>query len=225
LKLCVREKHNRVLLAMRILTLFFWAERGRAIVNRSHTELWKSLSKWSCNFSNNEKKCRPKSNGSANKPNENMLTWRLCFNSLRSPLSRNMSYRQRPHEPLQLLRPLILLWSCGRIIGRGFSPSRELMLFQMTVRLWFFSTPETPPREINDLTMDQIVAYMKVQFDPMRFVIRERFKYWMDYHATSTWGVHSRAGCTHTSSSGYVRFCFHCRFLRPVVLKLCYAYH
>ena len=37
---------------------------------------------------------------------------------------------------------------------------------------------ETPPREINNLTMDQIVAYMKVQFDPTRFVIRERFKFW-----------------------------------------------
>jgi len=37
---------------------------------------------------------------------------------------------------------------------------------------------ETPPREINDLSMEQIVAYMKVQFDPTRFVIRERFKFW-----------------------------------------------
>ena len=37
---------------------------------------------------------------------------------------------------------------------------------------------ETPPREINDLTVDQIVAYMKVQFDPTRFVIRERFTFW-----------------------------------------------
>jgi len=37
---------------------------------------------------------------------------------------------------------------------------------------------ETPPKEIHDLTMDQIVAYMKVQFDPTRFVIRERFKFW-----------------------------------------------
>jgi len=36
---------------------------------------------------------------------------------------------------------------------------------------------ETPPREINDLAMDQIVAYMKVRFDPTRFVIRERFKF------------------------------------------------
>jgi len=30
---------------------------------------------------------------------------------------------------------------------------------------------ETPPREIDDLTMDQLVGYMKVQFDPTRFVI------------------------------------------------------
>ena len=37
---------------------------------------------------------------------------------------------------------------------------------------------ETPPREINYLTMDQIVAYMKVKFDPTRFVIKERFKFW-----------------------------------------------
>jgi len=37
---------------------------------------------------------------------------------------------------------------------------------------------ETPPREINDLMMEQIVAYMKVQIDPTRFVIRERFKFW-----------------------------------------------
>ena len=35
---------------------------------------------------------------------------------------------------------------------------------------------ETPPREINNLTIDQIVAYMKVHFDPTRFIIRERFK-------------------------------------------------
>jgi len=33
----------------------------------------------------------------------------------------------------------------------------------------------TPPRDVNNLTMDQIVAYMKVQFDPTRLVIRERF--------------------------------------------------
>ena len=161
----VREKHNKVLLATRNLTLFFWTERGRAIVNRSHSESWKSLSKWcSCNFSNNGKKCsnnerkcsnnenkgRPKNSGSAPKLNlknndseskqkDNRRTWRPCFNSLRSPLSRDRSSRRRPLQSLQFFRPLTLLRSCRRIIGRGFSSLRELMLSQMTERHRFFS--------------------------------------------------------------------------------------
>jgi len=40
------------------------------------------------------------------------------------------SYRQRPATPT--FCPLIPLRSCGRIVGRGFSPLRELMLSQMT---------------------------------------------------------------------------------------------
>ena len=39
---------------------------------------------------------------------------------------------------------------------------------------------ETPPRDINDLTMDQISTYMKAQFDPKRFVVRERFRFWSE---------------------------------------------
>nr|KAG5686215.1 hypothetical protein BaRGS_005560 [Batillaria attramentaria] len=31
---------------------------------------------------------------------------------------------------------------------------------------------------INDLTMDQIVKFMKEQFDPKLFIVRERFKFW-----------------------------------------------
>ena len=39
---------------------------------------------------------------------------------------------------------------------------------------------ETPPKEINKLTMNEITEYMKVQFDPKRFIVRERFKFWTD---------------------------------------------
>ena len=38
----------------------------------------------------------------------------------------------------------------------------------------------TPPKQINNLTMDEIVAFMKDQYDPKRFVVRERFKFWSD---------------------------------------------
>ena len=37
---------------------------------------------------------------------------------------------------------------------------------------------ETPPKNINNLTMEQTKNYMKKQFDPKRFVVRERFRFW-----------------------------------------------
>jgi hypothetical protein len=38
----------------------------------------------------------------------------------------------------------------------------------------------SPPRDINQLTLEEISAFMKDQFDPKRFVVRERFKFWSD---------------------------------------------
>ena len=37
-----------------------------------------------------------------------------------------------------------------------------------------------PPTDINNLTMDDIFKFMKEQFDPKRFIVRERFKFWSD---------------------------------------------
>lgn len=39
---------------------------------------------------------------------------------------------------------------------------------------------QTPPTDINNLTLDAIVTFMKDQFDPKRFVVRERFRFWSD---------------------------------------------
>ena len=38
------------------------------------------------------------------------------------------------------------------------------------------ASQETPPKGVNELSMDQIKQYMKQQFDPKRFVVRERFR-------------------------------------------------
>ena len=35
-------------------------------------------------------------------------------------------------------------------------------------------------KDVNGLTMDDIEAFMKEHFDPTRFVVRERFKFWSD---------------------------------------------
>ena len=42
------------------------------------------------------------------------------------------------------------------------------------------ATQQTPPKDINKLTMPEIVNFMKEQFDPKLFIVRERFKFWSD---------------------------------------------
>ena len=39
---------------------------------------------------------------------------------------------------------------------------------------------QNPPKQINALTMDEIVTFMKTQYDPKRFIVHERFKFWSD---------------------------------------------
>jgi len=43
-----------------------------------------------------------------------------------------------------------------------------------------YSSQLTPPTEVNKLTTEKIVEYMKSQFDPTRYIVRERYKYWSD---------------------------------------------
>ena len=42
------------------------------------------------------------------------------------------------------------------------------------------ASQQTPAKDINDLTMQEIIDFMKDQFDPKRFIVRERFKFWSD---------------------------------------------
>ena len=36
------------------------------------------------------------------------------------------------------------------------------------------------PKPINDLSMEEIVNFLKEQYDPARFIVRERYRYWSD---------------------------------------------
>lgn len=38
----------------------------------------------------------------------------------------------------------------------------------------------TPPRNINSLTLEEVAEFMKEQFHPKRFIVRERYKFWSD---------------------------------------------
>ena len=43
-----------------------------------------------------------------------------------------------------------------------------------------YATQLTAVKDVNSLTMDEIEDYMKTQFDPIRFIVRERYKFWSD---------------------------------------------
>ena len=40
------------------------------------------------------------------------------------------------------------------------------------------ASQQNPSKKINELTMEEIVGFMKEQFDPKLFIVRERFKFW-----------------------------------------------
>lgn len=42
------------------------------------------------------------------------------------------------------------------------------------------ASQQSPPITTNELTLQQIEAFMREQFDPTRYVVRERFKFWSD---------------------------------------------
>ena len=43
-----------------------------------------------------------------------------------------------------------------------------------------YASQLTPSKDINQLSIAEIVDYMKTQFDPTRYIIRERYKFWSD---------------------------------------------
>ena len=39
---------------------------------------------------------------------------------------------------------------------------------------------QNPPKQINDLIMDEIVTFMKTQYNPKQFIVHKLFKFWSD---------------------------------------------
>ena len=46
------------------------------------------------------------------------------------------------------------------------------------------ASQQSPAKDINELTLEEITAFMDSQFDPKLFIVRERFKFWSDMKRT-----------------------------------------
>ena len=42
------------------------------------------------------------------------------------------------------------------------------------------ASQQSPVKGINDLSLDEVEEYMRSQFDPTRYIVRERFKFWTE---------------------------------------------
>ena len=56
-----------------------------------------------------------------------------------------------------------------------FLTSQSKVTYKLLCNL---ASQQSPPKDINELTIDEITDFMKNQFDPARYIVRERFKFW-----------------------------------------------
>ena len=79
-------------------------------------------------------------------------------------------------------------WSrfCTFVVANAVPEQRQAQVFltnqtaAVYTQLANLATQQTPPKDINKLTMPEIVNFMKEQFDPKLFIVRECFKFWSD---------------------------------------------
>ena len=62
-----------------------------------------------------------------------------------------------------------------RKIAQVFMTNKTTTTYKLLCTL---SGQQSPPRDINSLTMDDIANFMQTQLDSKRFIVQERFKYW-----------------------------------------------
>ena len=62
-------------------------------------------------------------------------------------------------------------------VAKVFLTNQTTTIYKLLSTL---AAQETPPRTVNDVTMNEIQQCMMNQFHPKRFVVRERFRYWSD---------------------------------------------
>ena len=83
-------------------------------------------------------------------------------------------------------------WSrfCTFVVSNAVPEQRKAQVFLTNQSAAVFkqlanlAAQQTPPKDINELTMSEIIDFIKEQFDPKLFIVRERSKFWSDMRRT-----------------------------------------
>nr|KAG5704696.1 hypothetical protein BaRGS_025338 [Batillaria attramentaria] len=106
-------------------------------------------------------------------------------------MKEQMRIQAKQHEEeLAVQREQMELWPdywsrfCTFLVANAVPDDRKAQVFltnqtpAVYKQLANLAAQQNPKTDINSLTMDQIVEFMKEQFDPKLFIVRERFKFW-----------------------------------------------
>nr|KAG5696115.1 hypothetical protein BaRGS_020516 [Batillaria attramentaria] len=106
-------------------------------------------------------------------------------------MKEQMRIQAKQHEEeLAVQREQMELWPdywsrfCTFLVANAVPDDRKAQVFltnqtpAVYKQLANLAAQQNPRTDINSLTMDQIVKFMKEQFDPKLFIVRERFKFW-----------------------------------------------
>nr|KAG5697301.1 hypothetical protein BaRGS_004967 [Batillaria attramentaria] len=106
-------------------------------------------------------------------------------------MKEQMKIQAKQHEEeLAVQREQMELWPdywsrfCTFLVANAVPDDRKAQVFltnqtpAVYKQLANLAAQQNPKTDINSLTMDQIVEFMKEQFDPKLFIVRERFKFW-----------------------------------------------
>ena len=71
-----------------------------------------------------------------------------------------------------------------------FLTNQSAIVYKMLKNL---AEQQTPPNEVNSLSLDQLSSFMAEQYNPKRFVVRERYKFWTNTERKPGESVHDLA--------------------------------
>jgi hypothetical protein len=60
-------------------------------------------------------------------------------------------------------------------VGHVFLTNQSKVVYKSLAN---FASQKTPPKDVNQLTIEEIEEHVLDRFHPKRFVVRERFKFW-----------------------------------------------
>ena len=70
-----------------------------------------------------------------------------------------------------------ICWRSDERQAQVFLTNQSATVYKLLSKL---ALQQSPPKDINEISMEEIMAFTKDEFDPKRSIVRKRYKYWSE---------------------------------------------